>query len=112
MDPSHINVSILAPGDTGMDTLTTVPEGYIVDFSFFNNNNIDVSSNNFKKTANQSLSNIELPKGTYVGDISRLRIRLIKDEAGVPAASLATSSTAIKTSLNKKKKIKSFIRSY
>ena len=86
LDPSHINVSILAPGDTGMDTLTTVPEGYIVDFSFFNNNNIDVSSNNFRKTANQSLSNIELPKGTYVGDISRLRIRLIKDEAGVPAA--------------------------
>lgn len=86
LDPSHINVSILAPGDTGMDTLTTVPEGYIVDFSFFNNNNIDVSSNNFSKTANQSLSNIELPKGTYIGDISRLRIRLIKDEAGVPAA--------------------------
>ena len=86
LDPSHINVSILAPGDTGMDTLTAVPEGYIVDFSFFNNNNIDVSSNNFMKTANQSLSNIELPKGTYVGDISRLRIRLIKDEAGVPAA--------------------------
>ena len=86
LDPSHINVSILAPGDTGMDNLKTVPEGYIVDFSFFNNNNIDVSSNNFRKTANQSLSNIELPKGTYVGDISRLRIRLIKDEAGVPAA--------------------------
>ena len=86
LDPSHINVSILAPGDTGMNTLTAVPEGYIVDFSFFNNNNIDVSSNNFRKTANQSLSNIELPKGTYVGDISRLRIRLIKDEAGVPAA--------------------------
>lgn len=86
LDPSHINVSILAPGDTGMDTLTAVPEGYIVDFSFFNNNNIDVSSNNFSKTANQPLSNIELPKGTYVGDISRLRIRLIKDEAGVPAA--------------------------
>ena len=84
IDPSTINVTILAPGENGMNTLNTVPEGYTVTFEFFSlNQSSNPSQYNFNKTELQSLSNISMPTGQNVGDISSVRIKLIKNEIGV-----------------------------
>ena len=85
IDPSNINVTILTPGQNGMDLLNYVPEGYVVDFNFFNTNNGSYASQyDFYKVQNESLLDITMPTGQYIGDINSVRIRLIKDEYGVP----------------------------
>ena len=86
IDPNNINVTILTPGQNGMDLLNYVPEGYAVAFNFFSTNQYsNASQYDFNKTENDSLSNISMPTGQNVGDINSVRIRLIKDEVGVPA---------------------------
>ena len=80
LTPSTINIKILTVEDDETVQLSTVPEGYKVQLTYFNANNQVVSNVTYGvgETAGSSLSNISLSMNTDVNAISRLRINLDK----------------------------------
>ena len=80
LTPSTINIKILTVEDDETVQLSTVPEGYKVQLTYFNASNQVVSNVTYGvgETAGASLSNISLSMNTDVNAISRLRINLDK----------------------------------